>query len=104
MNNAPFYIGQEVVVVRDHSQGIIKKGQEVEVLNIKIQCCEWIVDIGISSSNCLSRCACGNVYTKTDSKYWFSHTMFAPKLDLSETTVEEFIENMDIAEYHTLDI
>lgn len=90
MNNAPFYIGQEVVAVRDHPTKDFKKGNDFTISLLRKPCSPcgrklWLVSLhGIDG--------------------WYDHSYFSPKLDLSETTVEEFIENMEIAEYHTLDI
>lgn len=50
MEFMPFYPGQRVVCIRDHSQGIIKKGEVYTVLEIFKSCCFWSIDIGVVNS------------------------------------------------------
>lgn len=57
LNLPPFYVGQRVVAIKDHSQGRYKKGEEFIVLNIKIGCCsKWVIDIGIRSGILTKMC------------------------------------------------
>ena len=44
-----FYIGQNVVAIRDHKFGLFKEGDKFTVLNIKKSfcgCCSQLIDIG----------------------------------------------------------
>lgn len=78
-NIPPFFVGQEVVCIKDHSWGVVKKGQEYKVLAIKQSpCCgSWRVDVGIYNPAGGSRCKCGHViYTTT---CWIGAVLFAPK-------------------------
>lgn len=47
----PFYVGEEVVAIRDHSQGCYTKGQTYVVRAIRKGCCVWEIDIGASHIN-----------------------------------------------------
>jgi hypothetical protein len=56
MNKLPkFYLGQKVVVVQDHSQGIIKKGEKFTVTGIRNVCCGWRVTVGLRAGERLPR-------------------------------------------------
>lgn len=50
-NLSPFYVGQRVVALKDHSQGMYKKGDRFIIASIyKATCCDiWLVEIGILS-------------------------------------------------------
>lgn len=49
-NLPPFYVGQMVVAIKGHSQGIYKKGQEFVVLGLyKSNCGCWNINVGIKS-------------------------------------------------------
>lgn len=84
MNNyPPFFVGQEVVCVLDHSQGLFKKGQEFVVFGVMLGCCEWEVNIGIKnrrSIGSITLCGCcGKSSYWTDDIWWLSSSCFAPK-------------------------
>lgn len=87
-------IGQYIVCIKDHSQGVIKKGQTFIVKDIRIKpCCRYSqLDIGFSSYAGLVSCCIGRkdeLVGKTD---WFNETLFAP-IDLEEISIEEAFEN-----------
>lgn len=92
---APFYIGQEVVAIRDHSMGFFKKGQEFTVLGIKKSCCEWDVNIGHTYNfNIYSGYAiCGicNKKELSDKYMHYSSICFAPKQHISSFKFEDAI-------------
>jgi len=83
-----FYVGQEVVAIRDHSQGIFKKGQEFVIRGIKKGCCGIDLDIGMNESVYISVCDCGRE-TIEHGCLWFNSNRFSPKQQLSETTYNE---------------
>lgn len=48
----PFYVGQEVEAIKDHSQGAFKKGDRFivdEVLKSTCKCGCWCVKVGVGS-------------------------------------------------------
>lgn len=91
-----FYVGQEIVAIKDHSQGDYKKGDEFVILGIKKGCCNVLLNIGIiydfkgysGFTECL---ICGNI-AKSDGYCWYSQSCFAPKQQLSETTYNDIQE------------
>lgn len=78
---APFYIGQKVVAVKDHSRKIFKKGDEFTVLNVlrACKCGVWFVDIGIAGVSRVGRCSdCGRDIPNGSDAWLIAASMFAP--------------------------
>jgi len=87
-----FYVGQEVVAIKDHPQGDFKKGQEFIIQGIRRQpCCgDILIDIGVKIDYDKMKCSvCGRIY---DADYYYSSSRFAPKQHLSNTTYNEVME------------
>lgn len=85
-----FYIGQKVVAIRDHSQGVFKKGDEFTVLDLK-QCCNYnLIKVNANNYMGITKCNCGFVFN--DEFYY--DICFAP-IELSETTFEEVIKQIN---------
>lgn len=88
MNIPPFYVGQRVVAICDHSEGAFKKGQEFVIQGIRPTNCKcgiWDVNVGIldDSYNTSLFIMCGRCNTinrqTSDNKYWwFDATRFVP--------------------------
>jgi len=98
-----FEVGKKVICIKNHSQGIVKKGEVYELISIrKSKCkCKYIdLDIGFAipehKNNTIQGCrTCGEMYIKTDGTHWFCSSLFAPYDDsLSETTVEELLNEL----------
>lgn len=89
-----WYIGQPVVAVRTHSEGVVKKGQEFTIIGLQKPHCKCkdnvFIDVGVrecmdgyDEEECPS---CGHI-SAPNSTYWFSETLFAPlDQDISELT------------------
>lgn len=80
---APFYIGQKVVAIRDHWQGVYKKGDVLVVDGIMPNFCkcpdEWVVSVGIAAKTAyMSHLACGAHVLNPTKKWWFNPKNFAP--------------------------
>lgn len=84
-----FYIGQKVVAIKDHSQGIFKKGDEFTVLGIGECCNTGLVNINIECVSNL-KCECGKIHIGS----WFDSVCFAP-IELSTTTFEDLIKQFE---------
>lgn len=52
----PFYVGQEVVAVRNQPDGDFKKGDTFKVTSCFFGCCSWEVTVGIYDTNFESIC------------------------------------------------
>jgi len=83
-----WYIGQPIVAIRNHSQGIFKKGQEFSISGIRLcPCgCNMIqIDISIKSG---TEWECDkSKYREHTAIWWLSERNFAPlDQDISELT------------------
>lgn len=98
-----FEVGKKVICIKNHSQGVVKKGQVFELLGIKkghCKCASVVVDVGIIDDEDYGnatrlRCAkCRVVYHNDKSNiWWLSADLFAPYDDsLSDLTVEDILE------------
>lgn len=88
-----FYIGQDIVAIKDHSQGVFKEGEVFTIKGLKgsyCKCKKVLIDIGIFSDAHTIKCNyCGNITIKDNSTAWFSERCFAPLdtlADISELT------------------
>lgn len=94
-----FYIGQKIVAIKDHSQGIFKKGDEFTVLDVRDSLCKcnnYDVHIGIFDYVTLFEECSNSCFKKfrNDCFWWFCPTMFAP-IELSTTTFEDVIKQYE---------
>lgn len=77
----PFYIGQEVVCIKTHSQGVVKKKDKLRVFAIKqSDCCGmWLVDVGVRLDyNGTQGCVCGSTTIFDHPIWWLCASLFAP--------------------------
>lgn len=92
-----WYIGQEIVAVRDHPQGVFKEGDTFVIKGLRgspCKCHSIDIDVGIKSSGGHSLCGvCGYRGGKNGLYWWFSEQNFAP-LD----TICDISELMDVLE------
>jgi hypothetical protein len=93
-----FFVGQEVVAIKDHSQGTFKKGNEFVIRGIKEDCCLITLDVGIRTGKGFMNCRfCGNRKENDD---YFDSNCFSPKQELSQLTYDElqkwFKEDMQL--------
>lgn len=89
-----FYIGQKIVAIKDHSQGVFKKGDEFTVLGIKKMCCENAIDIGKITHLKKHQCECNKIINNTNKIHYIHEDMFAP-IELSSTTFEDVIKQYE---------
>lgn len=76
-NLPPFYIGQKVVAIKNHSQGVFKKGDTFTVLGVSKHCCKWCIEIGIQGMGKWECSVCNVEHPHI--KEWFMHAdMFSP--------------------------
>jgi hypothetical protein len=95
--------GDDVVCIRDHSQGIVKKGDVFTAVQLaRVGCgCVLYVDIGVTSDRPFTRCpACGMNDEKTDNIWWLDARLFRRLLtrseeeDLADVLAEVFSEEL----------
>lgn len=81
INLPPFYVGQKVVAVINHSQGYFKKGDEFIIKNVvknKCACGYCSVDVGIISKLRKTECFDCRVIFNNDGFCLFDPTAFRP--------------------------
>ena len=94
-----WHIGQEVVCIKTHSQGIVKKGDIYTIESLrKPECGCYIVliDVGIIQPNKAQlHCAICNYVSKVvdneNSIWWISSRLFAP-LEYNQKAIEELLK------------
>lgn len=80
-----FYIGQEIVAIRDHSRGVFKNGDEFVIEGIEQGCCGINLNIGIPADRPMWYCSgCNVTGLNIDGVYWFDSRCFAPKHTFGE--------------------
>jgi len=98
----PFYIGQEVVAIRDH-EGWFKKGDEFRITSItpsQCACPGWEVTIGITDGDEFFHCDdCGQLCRQNVGEIISPADHFRPKLE-----IKTFISMKELAEQGLLTI
>jgi hypothetical protein len=102
IDNLPFYIGQEVVAVRDHTNGYsYKNGNEFIVRGVQLKQCRcpgYDVDIGqrIPWAGGIMTCTgCNNSRQTANEPWWHNATDFAPKQVVEESVEVERLEEIE---------
>ena len=94
-----WYIGQEIVAIRNHSQGLFKKGDEFTIKGIKSGTCSCRVvflDIGLMARTEYTTCViCWNTSVK-GKEWWFHDFCFAPKEQVGDYSIEELLEEIEV--------
>jgi hypothetical protein len=93
-----WYVGQEIVAIRDHSQGLFKKGDEFTIKGIRDPYCPCkglLIDVGLIRNGVT---VCGRCkIVDTIGGNWFRETNFVPKEpEMSELTVEALLEELEL--------
>lgn len=83
-----WYIGQEIICIKSHSCGIIKRGQTFIIKGLsssRCKCSYILIDIGIVSKTGVGECTnCNQVY-RQDDIWWLREELFSPlDFDISE--------------------
>ena len=93
-----WYIGQDIVAVRDHGQGAFKRGDEFKIKGLTSSFCKCDavqIDIGINplaNHSDYSRCKICDTRTYSPKIWWFSERNFAP-LDPIKEAISELMES-----------
>ena len=89
-----FEIGQKVVCVKTHSQGVVKEGQVFTVIGIRTcaNCGIVDIDVGIKLTS-LMACSCGAV---TQTRNWWLHNyLFRPLDELYNEEISELMQEIN---------
>ncbi len=98
----PFYVGQELVAIKDHEDGYFKKGDEFNVITIQKSNCKcpgWDVSVGLLCRTVMQHCSvCMSMDLETQSGFALFHsTNFAPKLP-----AYEFVSMKEVVQLETI--
>jgi hypothetical protein len=97
-----FEVGKKVICIKNHSQGVVKKGDVRELLGIRKALCKCgglDLDIGIATHNVANNncIVCNMQSLDIGGIYWFDSRIFAPYDDtLSTLTADELIESLSL--------
>ena len=94
-----FYIGQDIVCIKDHKQGVVKEGQIYTITALKTGCCgQLLISVGKSAISQLERCwVCKNVSKRNDNVFWLAESLFKPLDELSD--ISELLEVLNKENY-----
>jgi hypothetical protein len=90
-----WYIGQEIVCVKTHSERLVKKDELHTILGLKQCKCGAIkIDVDIEACCYIDFSCCGIEYENHENIMWFSETLFRPLDELADITeLTEVLEN-----------
>jgi hypothetical protein len=95
--------GDEIICIKDHSQGVVKKGEVYTAHELKRNGCGCVllVDVGYTSDRPFTKCpACGMNDEKTDNVWWVDARLFrrlltrSEEADLADVLAEVFAEEL----------
>ncbi len=87
-----FEVGQRVVCIKTHSQGIIKEGEIFTISAIKeFECGCVVVDLGIKSDRINGNCGMHGTIYYNGGTHWISTKIIRP---IDETFADEVLENI----------
>ena len=86
-----WYIGQEIVCVKTHSNKAVVRGRTYTIKSLErspCKCPDVLIDVGLSDYGDLYQCCdCRMSFEDTSNVFWFSEYLFAPlDQDISELT------------------
>lgn len=95
--NMNWYIGQEIVCIKTHPEGVVKRGQTFTIRGLRSSTCNCKgveIDVGVVGSNIyrgLICTVCGFSYDGPPfSTWWFSETRFSP-LEYNQEAIDELL-------------
>lgn len=94
-----FKIGQKVICIKNHSQGLVQKDRVYFIRGIKNNpCCgAMALDVGITTNYKYEMCwQCQEILFNNSNIYWFGSHLFRPlEEEKGEATIEDFISISD---------
>lgn len=95
-----FSPGQEIVAIRNHPNGVFKKGEIFMIRDVQpgvCKCHDFLIDIGYPFTGNTIQCVCGIYHNVIYSSWWFSNRHFALIDSIEgEAVLEEFGELVEI--------
>lgn len=101
-----WYIGQEIISLRDHKEGVFKKDTLLVIRSIRNSCCKCDgveIDIGIKQTRPYIFCyRCDLHFIETHTGiWWFGEDYFIPLDELMSEQIEEI--KLELSAKNTLD-
>ena len=88
-----WYIGQDIVCIKSHSQGAVKEGDVFIIKGIKKSCCSIDLDINFIHLKPMLECPHCHKLEKSNGIYWFDHNQFAPLESITDISeIEELLK------------
>jgi hypothetical protein len=85
-----WYIGQEIVCIKTHPEGLVKKG-EIYVIQKLSQCkCCILIDVGVITNQGCQCQECNTIVSEYDN--YFYESRFAP-LEYNQDEINKLLEN-----------
>lgn len=89
-----WYIGQEIVCIKTHSQGMVKRGQTFIIKGLSngfCRCTAVLIDVGVISNNLRVECKyCNVIINKNSNVHWFAESYFSP-LEYNQEAIDELL-------------
>lgn len=89
-----WYIGQEIVCIKSHHKGVVKRGNIYIIKGLRSSSCkcqEVEIDVGIKSSSKHTMCTnCKHKTLDHTDIWWLSETRFAP-LEYNQDAINELL-------------
>ena len=94
-----FEIGQKVVCVKTHPEGVVKEGEVYTLIGWKQSCCSQQVNVGIKSkrlpNGAICKCPKCQQLDISDGYWWLKSTRFRPLDDLFNEEIEELMNEIE---------
>lgn len=90
-----FKIGGEVVVIKNHSQGVVKKNQHFIIKDIMEFSCGHavVVDLGLKVNGVISKCTKCGLHEYTGNIFWIGTDILRPvEDDFATLTLERILQ------------
>lgn len=98
-----WYIGQEILCIKTHSEGLVKKGEIYTIKGLQksnCKCHEIEIDVGVIGDSSLGEClVCNTTFKKSISIWWFSEKLFVP-LEYNQEEINELIKEIKVEKWN----
>lgn len=89
-----WHIGQEIVCIKTHSHGMVKRGRIYTIQGLQqgvCSCHHILIDVGIESGGLTNGCSKCRKILPQSNVLWFGETIFAP-LEYNQQAIDELLE------------
>lgn len=102
-SNPPFQINQEVVCIKDHSNGLVKKNDRYIIQGVsQCECGKQLVTVGVKTRTGyeygVTTCRCGADAVSVNGFAWLGAVLFAPIQESYSDATADILEKFPITE------